>query len=227
MKTPVVITDFSAVYADQGFREALVGSGVPFHWVDCRDIEGTRCYCDADAAAEIDRRLAPYLGVPGIHWIDSGDYHYLSLFYARACRSPFTLVLLDNHPDDQEPEFPGVLSCGSWVRELRRTCPDLVDVVSYGPDGARPALPAPLGPVYISLDKDILSPAYARTDWSQGSFTLEEVEDIVRQVVSSSGSVLGVDICGELSADHGARPEDNRINLATNLSLMSFLTSLF
>ena len=220
---PFVITDFSHAYPDQGFPEALMGGGVGFDLIDMTDIEGTRCYCDAAAASEIRRRIASFTGVPGIHWLDSGDYHYMTLFYASAFREPFTLVLLDNHPDDQEPEFPGVLSCGSWVKALRETCPGLVRTVSVGPGGARPAIPQPLGDVYLSIDKDILSPAFARTDWSQGAFELEEVERIVAEIFAGAGRVLGVDVCGELSTDHGATPEDRRINLETNLFLTDLL----
>ena len=225
--TPLVITDFSRAYADQGFYEALTGEGFRFDRLDMGDIGGTRCYCDPESAVEIRRRIAPYAGVPGIHWLDSGDYHYLTLFYASACPGPFTLVLLDNHTDDQEPEFPGVLSCGSWVKVLRESSLDLVRTISIGPDGARPALPEPLGDVYLSIDKDILSRDYARTDWSQGDFRLAEVEQIVTEVFAKADKVLGVDICGELSTDHGAGPEDRRVNLETNLYLMNLINRLY
>ena len=158
MKKPLVITDFSHVYADQGFPEALSKCGVAYELLEMGDIEETRCYCAPDAAAAIRSRIAPFAGRPGVHWIDSGDYHYVTLFFASACEGPFTLVLLDNHPDDQEPEFPGVLSCGNWVKALRDGCPGLSGVVSIGPGDARPSIPSPLGSVYLSIDKDILSP---------------------------------------------------------------------
>ncbi len=227
MKKPLVITDFSHVYADQGFPEALSECGVAYELLEMGDIEETRCYCAPDAAAAIRRRIAPFAGCPGVHWIDSGDYHYVTLFFASACEGPFTLVLLDNHPDDQEPEFPGVLSCGSWVKALRDGCPGLSGVVSIGPGDARPSLPSPLGSVYLSIDKDILSPEYARTDWSQGSFTLEELEQTVRTVFRSADRVLGVDICGELSSAHGATPADRQVNLQTNLSLVHLINQLY
>ena len=224
---PVVITDFSRAYPDQGFPEALKGEGVRFDLLDMGDMEGVRCYCDAASAREVRRRIASYTGKPGIHWLDSGDYHYMTLFYASAFKNPYTLVLLDNHPDDQEPEFPGVLSCGSWVKTLRETCPALAGTVSIGPGGSRPALPGSLGDVYLSIDKDILSPESARTDWSQGDFTLEEVAEIVADVFLRADHVLGADICGELSTDHGATPEDCRINLETNLFLMNLIMRLY
>ena len=224
---PHLILDFSRAYPDQGFPQALEGEGVVFELLDMAGIEGTRCYCDDAAAAEIRRRISPYEGIPGVHWLDSGDYHYMTLFFASVFEDPFTLVLLDNHPDDREAEFPGVLSCGSWVKTLRETCPGLVRTVSIGPDGARPALPQPLGDVYLSIDQDILTPACSRTDWSQGDFPLSEVEGIVTEVFDRASRVLGVDICGELSTDHGAGPEDRRINLETNLYLMNLINRLY
>ena len=49
---------------------------------------------------------------------------------------PFTLVLLDHHPDDQAPALGEILSCGGWVRDLRRDCPALEGVIAVGPEGA-------------------------------------------------------------------------------------------
>ena len=96
-------------------------------------VEGTTCYCDPDAEAEISRRLVPEPG-ERMRWIDSGDYHYVTKILAAREQAPFTLVLVDNHPDDQAPAFGGVLSCGSWVRDLREASPMLEEVWTLGPD---------------------------------------------------------------------------------------------
>ena len=90
--------------------------------VDCdfSAIEGTSCYCSEEAAAKIRNAL---LSVPleAIHKIGTGDYHYVTLFMLEKISEPFSFVLFDNHPDDQEGEFGSeLLSCGSWVREARR-----------------------------------------------------------------------------------------------------------
>ena len=104
-----------------------------------------------------------------VHWIDSGDYHYMTFLFCERIRTPFSLILFDHHPDDQEPAFGNVLSCGGWVAALRRENPFLRDVISVGVDGVFPSPSVCQGPFYVSLDKDVFSPAYARTDWSQGS----------------------------------------------------------
>lgn len=227
MNRPVLITDFTHAYGAQGFPQALVEEGFAFELLDMSDIEGTRCYCDSSAEGEIRRRIAPYAGVPGIHWIDSGDFHYLSLFFASAWDIPFTLVLFDHHPDDQPPAFPGVVSCGGWVRDLREASGGRVRVLSVGPGGEYPSITAPLGPVYLSIDKDVLDPAFSRTDWSQGTLSLRELERMAAEVFAASDRILGIDICGELAPDQGATPEDARINRETNLSLMHFFNRMF
>ena len=44
-------------------------------WHDCSAIGGSRLYCSRDAEEKIKALIAP-AGVSGIHFIDSGDYHY-------------------------------------------------------------------------------------------------------------------------------------------------------
>ncbi|MBR1705444.1 MAG: hypothetical protein IJ721_01495 [Bacteroidales bacterium] len=224
MKTSVLVTDFTGVYAEEGFLHALREKGFPVEIVSLGDIEGTNCYCDAAAVEEIRRRLVGKDGMK-VHWIDSGDYHYMTKLFCDRIEGPFLLVLLDNHPDDQRPEFGGILSCGGWVLEL----PEAVTVVTIGPAGCRVPQEALLEAlagerrVYVSLDKDILSRNEARTDWDQGSFTLREVEDILETVFLSGAEVLGVDICGELATSKGATPEDQAVNLKTNIELQRFI----
>ena len=70
-----------------------------------------------------------------------------------------------------------------------------------------------------------LSPADARTDWSQGEFTLPELESMLGEVFSRCRKILGVDICGEFPPRKGGSPEDQRINLATNIELQQFISN--
>lgn len=219
MTTDTLITDFSRVYSDQGFDAWLGERAVR---LDLTLLEGTTCYCDPDAGRRIHLAVA---GRPErIHWIDSGDYHYVTkLLTDSHVAEPFTLVLFDNHPDDQAPEFEGVLSCGSWVLAMKEENPFLEGVVTVGPGGARPPLDVEGRAVWISVDKDILSKDEARTDWSQGSFTLSELEDMLGKVMDGCARVLGIDICGEFPPGKGGSPEDQRINLATNIELQQFI----
>ena len=54
------------------------------------------------------------------------------------------------------------------------------------------------GPVYISIDKDVLNPASAATNWDQGSLSLWELEKLLA-VILQKEQVVGIDICGECS----------------------------
>ena len=219
------LLDFSGVYETENFRPAGAVR------LDLTDLDGIECYCDPQSADRIRRRIAALSGdslqtrqTPGIHWLDGGDYHYASLFFLERIARPFTLVLIDNHPDDQRGAFGGeLLSCGGWVAEARDTLPMLKETVWIREAGRETALPDL--PVYLSIDKDVLSGDFARTNWDQGTMTLPQLKDTVR-AIASRHEILGIDVCGELSAAKGAYDGDYAINRATNLELQDFFVSL-
>ena len=224
MKKGTLVCDFSGAYGAQGFLGWLEENAAEAQVLELKGLEGTSCYCDAEAALEIGRMLPGNL--PGLRWLDSGDYHYMSHLLALREMKPFHLLLLDNHPDNQEPAFGGgVLSCGSWVKAMREENPLLADVLWIGPEngdylewmedrrGER---------LYISLDKDVMAPQWARTDWSQGEFGLEQVEEILKLAMTKM-DIAAIDICGEISASKGATPEDMRINFETNTKLYNLI----
>ena len=197
----VIKCNYSGIYALEGFLDGTV--------LDFSKLEGTDCFCSPEAAGAIRCALAPY-GPGGIHWIDSGDYHYTSLFIQELIREPYTLILIDNHPDDQPSAFgPGLISCGGWVADVRRL------------PFCRSEAPA----AYISIDKDVLSREYARTNWDQGDMTMGELFARIRDI-SLTHRIIGVDICGELTLLKGACSEDVSINSETNARIQEFLLNL-
>lgn len=101
--------DFSGIYEDQQFWR-----GKEVSRVEARDIPGTNCYCDEDAMNTIRSRIAPYSS-GGIHFIDSGNYHYMTRIWLEKISEPFSLLVFDNHTDMQPPAFGGLLSCGGWI----------------------------------------------------------------------------------------------------------------
>lgn len=225
----ILVTDFSGTYAAEGFLEALQQRRAAVDFYDWEAEEGTCCYCDGAARKRLEQALPDSL--PRLRFLDSGDYHYMSLLLALRETEPFGLVLLDHHPDNQEPAFPGVLSCGSWVRDLQREQPLLREVLAIGPEGCPEDIPEGWleqrrgERLYVSLDKDIMDRAHARTDWSQGQHTLEQVKGILQKLFAWEGKVVAVDVCGELSQAKGASPEDLRVNLETNIELYTFITN--
>ena len=237
MKPSLLIADFTGMYEAEGFLQVLQDRRVPYRQVRLGDIEGTCCYCDPEAETEIIRRLAPN-PEERVRWIDSGDYHYVSKILAAREREPFTLVLVDNHPDDQAPAFGGVLSCGSWVKDLRESCPMLEEAWTLGPDhrirnlsgtvdreleeGIDDLVAALEGKrVYLSVDKDVLDRTWARTDWSQGTYSLDTLKGWLDRLLRLD--VVAVDVCGGLSPAQGAKPQDLRVNGETDVELQEWI----
>ena len=85
-----------------------------------------------DAQEEIRKRIQEY-SYEGIHFLDSGNYHYLSKFWLEKVQQPFSLILFDHHTDMQPSAFFGLLSCGSWVKEVLETNPYVKEVCVVGP----------------------------------------------------------------------------------------------
>lgn len=187
---------------------------------DFSALEGTNCYCSDESAAQI-RQAISGLPLCAVHRIGTGDYHYVSLFWLERVTEPFTLILFDNHPDDQPTAFsPDTLSCGSWVAEARKLplCQDVIWIRRT----CLPEIREPLWPnkVYLSIDLDVLSEEYARTDWDQGTMTLEELVKAIEEIKASS-HILGVDICGGLTPQRGATDDDLALNSRTETSIIS------
>lgn len=217
----------SGAYREGGFAGWLEKEGVKVQMLDFEGLEGTSCYCDEVARMSIERALPSVL--PSLRWIDSGDYHYLTHILALRETEPFHLVLMDHHPDCQPSAFGDMLSCGGWVETMKKGNPMLRDVLSIGPEGCPEDIPEGWleerrgERLYVSLDKDIMSGEFARTDWTQGSHTPAMIEDMLRRMMEMT-EVVAIDICGEMPPPKGATPEDRRINLETNIELFRYVT---
>ena len=176
--------------------------------IDMSDISGTNCYCDDESAGLIRGRLSDEAD---IRFMDSGNYHYLSYLYMERIKEPFSLVLIDNHTDMQPPGFGDILSCGGWVRYAMERLTHLKKIYLLGMSGEHLSEAEPLPenvsygtlpdatdelPVYLSIDKDVLSPEFAATDWDQGAMTMDELTETVEKIAAEH-RLLGIDICGE------------------------------
>ena len=208
--------------------EATLREAFPSHPLivtECRDIEGTTCLCDGEAEAGILERSA---AIPwrALHWIDCGDFHYLTSLLCRKADEPFCLLLLDHHTDMQQPRYGELLSCGGWLRYMMKENRMMKTAVVAGaeeglrcevlPFGERAAMiseeeclaldaeslaerisglmPAEY-PVYVSIDKDVLSPEWAETNWDQGSISLTLLESALA-ALARKRRIIGADICG-------------------------------
>lgn len=161
---------------------------------DFSNLDGSRCYCDSEASATM-RKVVSELPLNAVHLLGSGDRHYVSLFMTERIGEPFSLILLDNHPDDQKGAFGDeVLSCGSWIRDVRKL-PNCKGTLWY--DGlGKPHLQGEISRrIYLSIDLDILDSRYYRTDWNQGELSADELFSLVRSIIEKY-ELIGVDICG-------------------------------
>ncbi len=242
------ILDFTHIYPDD-IEEKVKG----VHRIDCSDIQGTNLYVTQEAANEIRRRIRPY-GIHGIHFLDNGNYHYVTGIITERIRQPYMLFLFDHHTDMQRPMIHDLVSCGSWAGEMLRRRNMLRQMVLVGPSPAQIRnLPEQMRekvicismqkmenhsaeeeirkirgdlPAYISIDKDVLDWECARTNWDQGSMNLEMLGKIVEGVFRHQ-QVIGVDICGECSLQEpaGKLAEDIRIDARTNDILYHFFSA--
>ena len=84
--------------------------------------------------------------------------------------------------------------------------------------------------IYLSIDKDALAPAFAATNWDQGSLSVESLKKIITEL-DANHKILGIDICGERAHDfegnafHTVQNADS-INNALNCELLIFLQKL-
>lgn len=240
----LVIMNFSNVYLEETFyRQKRVV------WVNVTDITGVDCFCDNEAAKRLTQRMAD-LSPRGIHFIDSGNYHYVSKFFLDKLTEDFILVLFDHHPDMQPSLFEDILTCGSWVKRALDTNPHLKKVVMVGTSDELLEHIEPMYldrilefresqlddreawrkfyamqfdlPIYISIDKDVLSPKEIRTTWDQGKATLGDLKRLL-SILLENNRLIGVDICGECHYSiQGLLDANLRKDDAVNWQLLQF-----
>lgn len=215
---------------------------------------GTNCFCDAASASTIMKRINSY-SPEGIHFIDSGNYHYVSKFWIDKIKEPFSLIVFDHHSDMQAARFNDMISCGCWIKVILDTNPYLRKVYIIGAkEESVNAIPSQYRnrvkfynetelfqedrrnqfilentdhPLYISIDKDILNTTSAITNWDQGSLSLENLEKLLILILTKT-RVIGVDVCGEYSklANVFSAKRASFINSNTNKRLLTLVLSL-
>ena len=230
----LAVFQMSGIYKDRDLRECFPGMDLCLF--DCSEERGTNGFCDEEAKNRLRQQIVhmqaclegedlhteevPY----GVHLLDNGNYHYLSALMTERIREPYTLILIDHHPDMQPSAFGcEVLSCGSWVLNALLTQKNLKRVFALGVEEVLKeeallcvreaigreeyervrkkisfAYPKPeevVGGIYLSIDKDVLAKKFVKTNWDQGEMTLSQLEEIVRALCSNH-RMIGMDLCG-------------------------------
>ena len=223
-RNDVTIFNFSGIYESEDFYRKAENP----RFISCKDITGTNCICDEYAQNALlqlmEERKCPS---EGIHFIDSGNYHYLSELLIRRLKEPVTLLLFDHHPDMQPSAFGDILSCGSWVKNALDIGEKVKQVIAIGVDKVLAAkvdpqyhdrvrfyqiedcirqdgimrLPQePSFPIYLSVDKDVIAETELCTNWDQGDMQSKELFALLRYMIRHY-KVTGADICGECALD--------------------------
>lgn len=226
----VTLISMSKVYERESFYRPFLNSK---NYIDCSNIEGINCYADENAISAI-RKSLENVDARGIHFIDSGNYHYISYLFLEKIPRDFELVLIDKHPDCKMPMFESLMSCGGWIREALINLPHLKRVYMIGIDTDLVYELDDLGsnrdkalvvrspyklfdsnlPIYLSLDKDVLDDSIVNTNWDQGNMTLDELDDWLESILDKR-YLIGADICGEAdeSESDAVHEASGRINL--------------
>lgn len=180
----IVIMNFSGVY------ESIHLKGENLQRIECRDIEGTNCYCDDEAIQTIKERLLPFKETR-IHFIDSGNYHYMTRIWTDFIKDDFDLIVFDNHTDMQPPAFGGLLSCGGWIASVLSENPHLHRVILIGPsEEDYQTVDEDLKQRVLFISREMLSAA--RTDKTDFSRILESYMESLFQEKKSSDRLLPV-----------------------------------
>ena len=217
MENKLTVFNFTGIYESESFYLNDKGSYL-CDFLDMKDISGTNCFCDDFARKQInDLVVSRGIDLRGIHFIDNGNYHYMSAIMLEQIKEPFSLVVLDHHPDMQAPMFGEILSCGGWVLDVIEKNEFVRDIHIIGADrgliykldeNARKRAffydsatgVNPQYPVYLSIDKDVLSTGELITNWDQGEMTSGELLSFVKELLTTR-NVIGIDVCGECAPD--------------------------
>ena len=167
-QTSIVLMNFSGIYKEEKFWKDRQVS-----WIEVQDICGTNCYCDDEAIAEISKRTESH-SVAGIHFIDSGNYHYMTRLWLTGMKEPFCLLVYDNHTDMQPPAFGGILSCGGWIAASLEELENLKHVILVGPDEA----------AYEQVDEKLKDRVTFLSRERLQEMTEAEINELLRDTVS-------------------------------------------
>lgn len=236
MNKTVTVFDFSGIYEHESFYRSDKGScfcdenkgeGLKIRFLDMKDISGTNCMCDDAAISRIKEKITEASGTAAgekeasadfdsflnsLHFIDSGNYHYMSYILLSMIKEPFSLVVFDHHPDMQPPMFGNILSCGGWVQKVIEDNAYVRDVHIIGADREliskldednvkrvsfydiedvrRVGLPKTEYPVYLSVDKDVVRRDELITNWDQGDMGAEELLSYIGEFIGDPARKL-------------------------------------
>ena len=218
--------NFTGVYEKQDFYKDY-----SYELFNDRALNGVRGYMDEEARKYLLEEIKVRSKLTSIHLLDSGNYHHLSRVYLDLIKEPFNLVVYDNHTDMQFSAFGNILSCGSWIADAYESLDYLKKIIVIGANSkyvedcefkndervifADSINEVFLGndlPIYISVDKDVISENEFISDWDQGIMPLATLIKELK-CLRDNFRIIGVDICGEPDIC-----DDINISLSNNIN---------
>lgn len=202
------VHNITGIYEKQDFY-------LPYERIMLNDtsLEGVRGYMSDETRVHILNEIKS--NINGIHFLDSGNFHHISRLYLEFIKeTSFNLIVYDNHTDMQLSTFGNILSCGSWIADAYLTLKNINEIYIIGANHSyikdcdfksdknihflKSIKDADLTalPVYISVDKDVLSTSEFNADWDQGSMSLKTLLNELEKI-KMNHTVIGVDVCGE------------------------------
>lgn len=241
----ICILNFNNTYKNQDFYK-----NKNYEIVDLSDLKNVSRYCDERSLEMIRKKLSKFYDSK-IKFIDSGNYHYVTYLLLEKIKQPFILVLFDHHTDMQPSFFKELMSCGCWVKKTLDENKYIQKVIIIGAREKQINLIEEkytdkiicfseefIGekynwesfsqkyinyPIYISIDKDIINPKEAKTDWDQGNLTLNELREIYMGICKKH-EIIGIDICGDSSYDSELLFNNyNKINNKSNKEILHII----
>lgn len=219
MSLDVAFLNFDHAYTQQ----TRLLNQVPHRWIDLDDLNEVNLYCSPKALQQIKKRLQS-LPSQSITFIGSGNYHYVSYLLLEKIEEPFTLVLFDHHSDCQDSPalscgswvwhalnhlhlLKKVILIGTHPQEIRQVSLRQQTLDHQTPIRIMPYTTLEQSTfswldtveteaVYISIDKDVLHPRWATTNWDHGEMSLDLLLSYLEKLAIEK-RILGLDICGE------------------------------
>jgi arginase family enzyme len=240
----ILVFDFDSTITSQSW----VASVKP-RIFDLKKLTEADLFCTASVSLVLED-LVSLPDLPSVSFFGSGNYQYVTYFRLKKMTEPFSLVLFDFHSDAINAP---VLSCGSWVRRALQDLPLMkkLIVVGIGEDHCEDFKDFPEVAIfknsqvnfwrdysklleivkgeriYISVDKDVLSPVYAETNWDQGTLSLLKLTEILA-LLKKNCQVTGADVSGELPEYQdeilAGNVKPNRLNEKANQAILEALS---
>lgn len=247
MEKLITVMNFSHVYEYENFY-----INKKYKWIDCTNLKGTNGYCDNESMKILEKKVQA-INPKSIHFIDNGNYHYLSKLWLSKIKEKFILLVFDHHCDMIKPAFSNnILSCGSWIMNCIEENKYLIKVIIVGlSNEQKNIIPNKYSskvscicddelssnikliksiknidnlPIYISIDKDVLNKKIVDLTWDQGVIDLENLKYTLNYFIQSK-NIIGIDVCGESEVfKYDEIIKNNYINLEILKLLNKYLT---